>query len=40
MKRYEDLSVELQREAREMNPEDYKDYVYMVKGVEIEFCAQ
>lgn len=40
MKSYEDLSKELKEEAKELHPKDYKEWLYKVRGVEIEFSAK
>lgn len=40
MKTYNELSEDLKEEARELHPIDFEEWVYMVQGVEIAFCAQ
>ncbi len=40
MKRYTELSESLKEVARELQPNDYNDWSYMVQGVEIAFCAK
>lgn len=40
MKAYKDLDDYLKEEARRLNPNDFEEYLYQTKGVEIEFCAK
>lgn len=40
MKKYEELTEEQKETAREFNPEDYENWEYQFRGVEIEFCAK
>ena len=40
MKNYEELSEDLKAEAKELHPEDYTEWKYQIKGVEIEFSAK
>ena len=40
MKNYEELSENLKEIAREIHPNDYKEWSYKTQGVEIEFSAK
>lgn len=40
MKNYDELSEDLKRVAKKMNPNDYKDWFYKVNGVVIVFCSK
>lgn len=40
MKKYEELDEQLKEEARALNPDDFKEWLYQTIGVEIEFCAR
>lgn len=40
LKKYEELSEVLKKDAREMHPNEYKDWKYRLIGVYIEFSAK
>ena len=40
MKKYEELNECQKEEARELCPEDFKEWSYQTRGVEIEFSAK
>ena len=40
MKAYNELSEDLKEEARQLRPNDYKEWSYQVQGVEIAFAAK
>lgn len=40
MRKYSELSNDLQEEAREWRPFDFEEWEYKTRGVEIEFCAR
>lgn len=40
LKSYDELSEDLKEIARELHPDDFTEWVYMQRGVEIEFSAK
>lgn len=40
LKKYDELTEAQKESARELRPEDYRDWLYKTQGVEIAFAAK